>query len=96
MRAEILGTDPLTAGGSDFNVLTYDEFTKPGGIRGSKMIVDIGAQNSPVLTYGQVVEVDPQTNWIFAIGIGCRASCWGPNQGVINQILNTWQVKEEG
>jgi hypothetical protein len=96
MRAEILGVDPLTAGSSAYNVLSYNEFTRPGGIRGSKMVVNIGTPGSVILTYGQVVEVDPQTNWIFAVGVGCRASCWGPNQGVINQVLSTWQVKEEG
>jgi|HubBroStandDraft_1064217.scaffolds.fasta_scaffold65464_2 hypothetical protein len=93
MRSEILGTDPLTAT-SGYQVLSYDEFTGPGGIRGVKFTVDITAKNKPTRTWGQVTAVDPQTDWIFAVGIGCLAACWGANSGAIRQVLNSWTVKE--
>jgi hypothetical protein len=93
MRSEILGTDPLTAT-SGYQVLTYDEFTGPGGIRGVKFTVNITAKNKPTRTWGQVTAVDPQTDWIFAVGIGCKAACWGANSGAIKQVLDSWTVKE--
>jgi hypothetical protein len=97
MRSEILGEDPLAqANNSPFNVLSYNEFTLNGGIRGSKLVTDIADRGGLTDTYAQVVEVDPGTNYVFALAIACRASCWGPNQGTINQILNTWSVKELG
>lgn len=98
MRAEILGEDPLSqsSGSSPFTVLSYNEFTKTGGIRGSKLVTDIADRGGLTDTYAQVVEVDPNTNYVFAIAIACRASCWGPNEGTIDQILNTWNVKELG
>jgi hypothetical protein len=95
LRQEILGTDPLNEGqNSPFNVLSYKEFTAPGGIRGSRLVTDINTSSGLTDTFGQVVEVDPTTNWVFAIGVACRASCWGTNSGFIGQILNTWSVKE--
>ena len=95
MRAEILNADPLTATSGGYNVLKYSEFTGPGGIRGSRLTTDIDGSDGLVSTFSQVVEVDPQTNWVYAIGVSCKASCWGPNQGLINQVLNSWNVKEQ-
>ena len=96
MRSIILGSDPLAASTqSPFNVLNYSEFTKSGGIRGSKLVTDISETGGLISTFAQVVAVDPQTNWIYGIGISCRASCWGPNQGLINQIISSWNVKEQ-
>jgi hypothetical protein len=93
MRATFLGVDPVTATDVPITVLSYNEFTDPGGLRGSKMVVNI-TKSGLVTTIGQIVVIDPGTNWIFGIEIGCRASCWGPNQGLINQVLNAWTVKE--
>lgn len=93
MRSELLGTDPLTAT-SGFQVLSYNEFALPGGIHGIKMIVNITG-TSPVLTFGQVTAVDANTNWIFAVGVGCQASCWGANASAVTQILNSWTLKEQ-
>jgi hypothetical protein len=94
MRAVLLGADPITATTGGYDVLHYTEYTAPGGIRGSKLTTNIEQSGGLITTFSQVVEVDPQTNWVFAIGIACRASCWGPNQGLINQVLNSWTVKE--
>ncbi|HVC25961.1 MAG TPA: hypothetical protein VND23_09400 [Acidimicrobiales bacterium] len=93
MRSFMLGADPLTTAG--MHVLSYAESTGSGGIRESRLVVDLGGAGSVVTTFGQVVAVDPQTDWVFAIGVGCRASCWGPSSGTITQILSSWTVKEQ-
>jgi hypothetical protein len=97
MRSEILGEDPLnvSSSSSPFNVLSYQEFTWPGGIRGSKLVTDIAQSSGLVETFAQVIATDPNTNYVYGIGISCTASCWGPNQGLINQVLNSWKVKEQ-
>lgn len=93
LRSSILGTDPLNTAG--MNVLTYSESTGSGGVRESRLTVDVSGAGGVVTTFGQVVAVDPQTDWVFGIGIGCRASCWGPSSGTIDQILNSWTLKEQ-
>jgi hypothetical protein len=99
LRSELLGVDPLnTQSGlvtrSGFQLDSYDEFTGTGGVRGVRMVVNIIQKNAPVRTFGQVVAVDSETNWIFALGIGCQLGCWGSNQGLIKQVLNSWTLKE--
>ena len=93
MRSELLGTDPLTAT-SGFEVLNYSEFAMPGGIHGIKMVVNITG-TTPVLTFGQVTAVDANTNFIFAVGVGCQASCWGANAGAVTSLLKSWTLKEQ-
>lgn len=94
LRELVLDADPLQAGSGPYNVLNYTEFTWPGGIRGSRMTVDITGSHGLVTTFGQVAAVDPQTNWVFGVFISCRASCWGPDTSLINQVFNSWTVKE--
>lgn len=95
MRAQILGTDPLSASSPDpYNVTAYNEFLGSGGIRGSKLTTFIRLSSGASATLSQIVEVDPGTNWVFDIGIACKASCFGPNEGVINQVLKSWSVEE--
>jgi hypothetical protein len=98
LRTLILGQDPLapaaTSTTSVFNVLAYSEFTKPGGIRGSKLVTDINTTSGVVETFAQVVAVDPSTNFVYGVGLACKASCWGPNSGLINQVLNSWNLEE--
>jgi hypothetical protein len=93
LRSEFLGADPLDPSAGPFQDVTYTQFVWPGGIHGSKLTVNI-TEKKLVTTFSQVVAVDPQTSWIYGIGIGCRASCYGPNSGLINQVINSWTVKE--
>lgn len=95
LRAELLGTDPLAASSPDpYNVTAYNEFLGGNGLRGSKLTTNIKLGSGATATLSQIVEVDPDTNWVFALGIGCKASCYGPNSGVIKQVLDSWALKE--
>jgi hypothetical protein len=97
LRALILGADPLgsseTSVTPPYNVLSYSEFTRPGGIRGSKLVTNVNSPNNLVKTFAQVIAIDPRTNYVYGIGVACKASCWGPNSGLINQVLNSWNIK---
>lgn len=95
MRAELLGTDPLSATSPDpYNVTAYTEFLGTDGLKGSKLTTNIKLASGATATLSQIVEVDPDSNWVIAVGIGCKASCWGPNAGIIKQVLNSWALKE--
>lgn len=96
IRSEILGTDPLAAASPDpYNVTDYSEFASTtNGLRGAKLATNIKLSSGATATLSQVVEVDASTNWMFEIAVACRASCWGPNAGVIKQVMNSWAAKE--
>jgi hypothetical protein len=95
LRSEFLGSDPLAAASPDpFNVSAYREFASArDGLRGSSLTTNIKLSSGATATLSQTVEVDGNTNWVFAIAIACTAACWGPNSGVIHQILKSWSVK---
>jgi hypothetical protein len=96
LRSEVLGSDPLesTAVPDPFHVTGYSEFANASaGLRGSRLTTNIKLASGATTTITQVVEVDANTNWVFAIAVGCAATCWGPNNGVIHQILKSWSVK---
>jgi hypothetical protein len=95
LRTEILSSDPLNPPDPDpYIVLSYNPFTRKGGLRGSSMVVDIKASDGTVATLNQVAMVDSKTNWVYLIAVGCLASCYGANRSVIGQIVNSWSVKE--
>jgi len=97
MRSQILGTDPLNQSETPdpFHVTAYSEFgDERDGIRGSRLTTNILLASGATTTISQIVEVDVNTDWVFAIAVGCSAACWGPNSGEINQVLKSWSVKE--
>jgi len=95
LRSEILGEDPENATSPDpFDVTAYNEFANSSdGLRGASLTTNIALASGATATLTQVVEVDAKTAWVFAITVACTASCWGPNSGVIKQILKSWSVK---
>jgi hypothetical protein len=95
LRTEILSSDPLNPPDpSPYTVLSYNPFTRKGGLRGSQLIVDIKASDGTVATLDQVAMLDSTTNWVYLIAVGCLASCYGANRGIITQVVKSWSVKE--
>jgi hypothetical protein len=94
LRTELLPSDPLNPPNPDpYQVLSYSTFTRTGGLRGNKMVVDIKDQSGAVSTFNQVAMVDSQTQWLYLIAVSCKASCYAANQGLINQVVQSWNVK---
>jgi hypothetical protein len=95
LRSEILGEDPENSPSpSPFNVTADNEFADSNdGLRGDSLTTNIKLGTGATTTLSQIVEVDANTDWVFAITVVCTASCWGPSSGVINQILKSWSVK---
>jgi hypothetical protein len=96
LRTEVLPSDPLQASssGSPFVVLQYSTLSRPGGLRGSSLVVDIKSSTGKVDTLDQVALVDGATQWVYLLAVGCSASCFGANRSVINQVVNSWTVRE--
>jgi hypothetical protein len=96
LRSAILGDDPLSpsSGAKKFQVLSYNEFTKPGGLRGSKMVVNVDVGGGTLASLDQVAMVDSGTKYLYLIALGCRVSCYSANHGVIDQVVQSWTVKE--
>lgn len=95
LRTELLSNDPLNPPSPDpYEVLNYSTFTRPGGLWGNKMEVDIKGSNGAVATFNQVAMVDLKNSWLYLIAVSCKATCYAANQSLINQVLKSWNVKE--
>lgn len=95
LRTELLPSDPLNPPNpSPYVVLHYTLFTRSGGLRGSHLVVDIKDSNGAVSTFNQMAMIYNGTNYIYLIALSCRASCYAANQGLIGQILDSWNVRE--
>ena len=95
LRSEILSSDPLNPPNPDpYVVLSYNQFTRAGGLRGSHLVVDIKLSTGLVATLNQVALVNQNTQWVYVMGVSCIASCYGSHQGLISQVVNSWAVKE--
>lgn len=96
LRTLVLPSDPLSATaptGYSYKVLSYKEFVRPGGFRGSQLYVDITTPNGGNSTYIQDAVVNAQTSWVYMIAVGCDASCFKNNQTAILSIVDSWNVK---
>lgn len=98
LRAVLLPSDPLAVGdnlsGFSYQVMTYHEFSLPGGFQGSIMEVRIIGSKGQVSVLDQKAMLDSQKKWIYFVGVGCTASCFSSNKGTIEKIVNSWSVKE--
>ena len=95
LRTEILSADPLNPPNPDpYVVLSYNQFTRKGGLRGSHLVVDVKLSTGVVATLDQVALVNQNTQWVYVLGISCTASCYGSHQGLIKTVVNSWAVKE--
>ena len=98
LRTLLIPSDPLasstsSASGAVYTAENYSEFVGPGGMRGSRMVVDIKQTGKLTSVLSQVAEVDSSTNWVYLIGVGCTKACYQANKAVINEIVNSWSVR---
>jgi hypothetical protein len=81
------------AGGTPAELLSQTDVVLPGGFHGLHVEYNV-PEGSRFLTVNQVGVVDPQTSTLYLFAIGCEANCYLNNQKVIDQIANSWTVKE--
>jgi hypothetical protein len=81
-------------------LLAVDDITLPGGVHGSKTVYDLSLGNYTVtsgnvlLRVGQIALLDAKTNLFYFFMVKCSAECYQLNQSLIDQIVNSFTVKE--
>lgn len=95
LRTLVFPSDPLggAASGYKYAVSAYNEFSRPGGFRGSSLTATMTTPGGTKSTITQDAVVDQGTNWVYYIAVGCSATCYKANQGSIAEIVNSWNVK---
>ena len=82
-------------------VLTYKDVVLPGGLHGSRITYDVAPEGlsnptsgSSVIRVTQIGVVDPATNKLYLFVIRCESHCYRDNKSLIDQIVDSWTVKE--
>src|SRR6266498_5386467 len=82
-------------------VLTYKDVVLPGGLHGSKITFDVilqgisnPASGSNVIRVTQIGVADPATRKLYLFMIRCESHCYRDNKTLIDQIVDSWTVKE--
>ena len=86
---------------NDASILSYKDVSLPGGLHGSTMTFDVvlgGVSNvqvnNQVIRVQQTAVIDPGTNNLYLFVVRCESHCFRDHGTVINQIVQSWTVKE--
>jgi hypothetical protein len=94
LRNEIFPVDQLmTADPSSVEVLRQDDIVLGSGFHGSRYVMNV-KRDDVFLTLDQTALVDPATKMLYLFAIGCEAHCYLAHQKTIDQIVQSWTVKE--
>src|SRR5262245_30568317 len=82
-------------------ILAYKDVVLPGGLHGNQVTYDVipngatgVASGGSVIRVNQTAVVDASTNTLYIFLIRCESHCFQSNRALINQIADSWTVKE--
>lgn len=82
-------------------LLAHEDIVLPGGLHGSRVLYDVVPQGvtgvaweGSVLRIDQTTIVDAGTRTIYSFLVRCESHCYRDNKAVIDQIVESWTVKE--
>ncbi|MGH2556268.1 MAG: hypothetical protein ACRDHO_11190 [Actinomycetota bacterium] len=82
-------------------VLSFEDVVLEGGLRGNRLTYDIALQGfsnvadlSGVIRVTQIVVIDPATTKLYMFVIRCESHCYRDNKTLLDQIADSWTVKE--
>jgi len=93
---------PVDQWGQDHRaeLLSSKDLALPGGFHGAQIVYDVSNGNysldagNLVLRVAQIGLLDAQTNLFYLFVVRCVADCYSQNQSLIDQIVNSYIVKE--
>ena len=96
LRTELLPSDPLataTTTGPSEEVVSYTEVTRPGGYRGSHLVVNVKFASGDQMTLDQMAFIDSKAGNVYLLALACPPACYAANHATINRILASWILK---
>jgi hypothetical protein len=93
IRNALFNVDGTSGASSGVEVISTSDVVLNGGFHGLRVEYNV-PEGTDYLTVNQIGVVDPQTSTLYLFAIGCEAHCYLDNQDAIDQIANSWTVKE--
>lgn len=83
------------------DLIDYEELVLPGGLRGMRVVFDVAPAGlgevqagSEVMRVSQSMIVDAATELLYLLLVRCESHCYRDNARTIDQIVDSWTVKE--
>ena len=83
------------------DILSLKQVVLPGGFHGIRFVYNVSLggnfnvlQGNQVLRINQISLLDPATRHLYLLVVSCIADCYAKNQTLINQIADSYTVKE--
>jgi hypothetical protein len=71
-----------------------DEVVLPGGFHGSQVVFNVKDEAGNAYTLNQTTLADSASRLLYAFVIGCEATCYVENIKTINEVVESWTIKE--
>jgi hypothetical protein len=81
-------------------IISYHDLSLPGGFHGNRIVFDLilrpvsSIGSNFVLRVDQTELLDEGTQRLYQFLVRCESRCFAANQDIINQIVDSWTVKE--
>ena len=92
LRFDPLGEEPQREG--DVEILESREVDRPGGLHGSELLLNLKTADGEFVKWRQVALVDAEVRKVHVLAVSCAADCYDANEKVIDQVVDSWKVKE--
>lgn len=74
-------------------LLSEEEVSLDSGVNGVHLVFNV-RQGPEFITVNQTALKDPRTRVLYLFLIGCQADCYESNQDTIDEVVNSWTIKE--
>ncbi len=93
LRNLFFDIDGTQTGDTAADIVTYEPVNLSGGFHGAHLVARLGSGDK-AFTVNQIVVVDEATSKIYALVISCDNTCYQRNQSKIDQVMNSWTVRD--
>jgi hypothetical protein len=71
-----------------------DEVVRPGGFHGTQVLFNLKGEHGMAYTVNQTTLTDTASRLLYTLVIGCEATCYVRNAKAINEVVESWTIKE--
>jgi hypothetical protein len=93
LRNEVIPIDRLAQTDGAIEEVSEEDISQNGGLRGARLVNNLKVGDE-YYTIDQTGVLDKDGGKIFLLVIGCKAVCYEENRKVIEQVADSWTIKE--
>jgi len=96
LRGELFQDDPVhaaAAGNGTLDILENNEVTRPDGLHGVHLLMNVHRSSGRVFTFNQIALTDKKMHALYLLALGCESSCYQAHRRTIDEVIASWTIK---